>query len=323
VKGMGTEVLVLGGGPDAEREVSLWSSKAVADALTSLGRYRVRYEVIGKLTTPQLAKLPGEVIFPVLHGGWGEGGPLQDLLEADGRAFVGCGPSAARLAMDKLATKMAAAKAGIPTAPSAIFNPTDDGCPLPYPVVVKPTHEGSSVGVHFVRTPDQWPRTHAAVVKDQKEHPGRVYMIEHAILGGRELTVGLLDNQTLAPIEIIPAVAFYDYAAKYTSDETKYQVAPTLPAGVTEQISQAATLLCRAMGVRHLARVDFIFDKQDTPWLLEVNTMPGFTSHSLLPMAAKHAGMSFAELSNRLVELALRDQGAAAGKASARPRTAS
>src|SRR5262249_15419059 len=119
-------------------------------------------------------------------------------------------------------------------------------------------------------------------------------------------------------------VAFYDYAAKYTSDETKYQVAPTLPAGVSEQISQAATLLCRAMGVRHLARVDFILDKQGAPWLLEVNTMPGFTSHSLLPMAAKHAGMSFAVLPNGLVELALRDHGAAAGKASARPgRTAS
>ena len=85
MKGMGTEVLVLGGGPDAEREVSLWSSKAVADALASLGRYRVRYVVIGKLTAPELRSLPGEVVFPVLHGGWGEGGPLQELLEADGR----------------------------------------------------------------------------------------------------------------------------------------------------------------------------------------------------------------------------------------------
>ncbi len=151
MKGMGTEVLVLGGGPDAEREVSLWSSKAVAEALTSLGRYRVRYEIIGKLTGAELKKLPGEVVFPVLHGGWGEGGPLQELLEADGRAFVGCGPAAARLAMDKLATKMASVKAGVLTAPSAVFNPADEGCPLAFPVVMKPVHEGSSVGVRIVR----------------------------------------------------------------------------------------------------------------------------------------------------------------------------
>src|ERR1051325_10902965 len=156
---MGTEVLVLGGGPEAEREVSLWSSKAVAEALTSLGRYRVRYEVIGKLTSAQLKSLPGEVVFPVLDGWWVEGGPLQDLLEVDGRAFVGCGPTAARLAMDKLATKMMAAKAGVLTAASAVFNRDDEGCPLPFPVVVKPVHEGSSVGVHFVRTQEQWGKT--------------------------------------------------------------------------------------------------------------------------------------------------------------------
>jgi D-alanine-D-alanine ligase len=304
---MGTEVLVLGGGPDSEREVSLWSSKAVAESLESLGRFRVRYEVIGRLTAQELKRLPGEVIFPVLHGGWGEGGPLQDLLEADGRAFVGCGPRAARVAMDKMATKMAAAKVGIATAPAAIFNPNDVGCPIAMPVVIKPIHEGSSVGVHIVRTDTDLPRAHEAVRQDQARHPGRVYMIEQAILGGRELTVGVLDSQVLAPIEIIPAVAFYDYAAKYTSDDTKYQVAPNLPAGVTETIQQAAAKLCREVGVRHLARVDFILDKQGQAWLLEVNTMPGFTSHSLLPMAAKHAGLSFADLCARLVELAKRD----------------
>jgi D-alanine-D-alanine ligase len=316
---MGTEVLVLGGGPDSEREVSLWSSKAVAEALASVGRYRVRYEVIGKLTASELKGLAGEVVFPVLHGGWGEGGPLQELLEADGRAFVGCGAVAARLAMDKYATKMCAAKAGVATAAAAIFNPADEGCPLALPVVIKPVHEGSSVGVHFVRTADQWGRTREAVLKEQREHPGRVYMVEAAILGGRELTVGVLDGKPLAPIEIIPAVAFYDYAAKYTSDETKYVVAPALPAGVGEQISREAERLCREIGVRHLARVDFILDKPGKAWLLEVNTMPGFTSHSLLPMAAKHAGMSFADLCCGLVELALRDFGAGAASAS-KPR---
>src|SRR5688572_1645537 len=107
------EVLVLGGGPDSERQVSLWSSQGVADALKGLGRYRVRYEVIGRLTQRELAAMSGDVVFPVLHGGWGEGGGLQDLLEADGRAYVGSRPHAARLAMDKMATKMGAARVGV------------------------------------------------------------------------------------------------------------------------------------------------------------------------------------------------------------------
>src|SRR5262245_1943970 len=111
----GVEVLVLGGGPDAERAVSLDSSRGVAESLKSLNRYRVRYEVIGRITGAELKALPGEVIFPVLHGPFGEGGPLQELLEKDGRAYVGCGPAPARAAMDKMATKMAAARIGVPT----------------------------------------------------------------------------------------------------------------------------------------------------------------------------------------------------------------
>jgi D-alanine-D-alanine ligase len=301
------EVLVLGGGPDAERQVSLWSSQGVADALKGLGRYRVRYEVIGKLTQAELSTLPGDVVFPVLHGGWGEGGGLQDLLEADGRQYVGCRPHAARTAMDKLATKLAAAQAGVLTQECAVFNPADEGCALEFPAVVKPVHEGSSVGVHFVRDASEWPGVRAKVIAEQREHRARVYMIERAVLGGRELTVGMLDGRVLAPIEIIPKVAFYDYEAKYTSDDTRYVVEPELPAGVKATILEASRRMWDALGARHLARVDFLLDRAGTAWLLEVNTMPGFTGHSLLPMAAKHAGMSYAELAASLVEMALRD----------------
>ncbi len=300
-------VLVLGGGPDAERQVSLWSSQAVADALGASGSWDVRYEVIGRLSQAELAALPGDIVFPVLHGGWGEGGGLQDLLEADGRAYVGCRPRAARLAMDKLATKVAAAVAGVRSAQTAVFNPNDDGCPLDFPVVVKPVHEGSSVGVHFVPAAPDWPAVRDKVIAEQREQPGRVYMVERAVLGGRELTVGVLDGQVLAPIEIKPAVAFYDYEAKYTSDATKYEVNPPLPAGVKEQVQESAAKMWRALGARHLARVDFLLDASGVPWLLEVNTMPGFTSHSLLPMAAKDAGLSFAELVSKLVAMAVRD----------------
>src|SRR5687768_7970571 len=118
-----TTVLVLGGGPDAEREVSLNSSKGVAEALRAGGKHTVEYKVIDRITRAELKALPGDVIFPVLHGAFGEGGPLQDLMELDGRPYVGCRPQAARLAMDKMASKLCAARAGIPTAESAVFNP--------------------------------------------------------------------------------------------------------------------------------------------------------------------------------------------------------
>jgi D-alanine-D-alanine ligase len=299
-------VLVLGGGPDAEREVSLRSSKAVADALTKRG-HSVRYEIIDRLTPAALAALPGGVVFPVLHGGWGEGGPLQELLEADGRPYVGCGPEAARLAMDKFATKLIAAALGVPTAEAALVNPADGGLPMCAPAVFKPVHEGSSVGLHVCRDSAKLAAAHVQVLADIAANPGRVYMIERAILGGRELTVGVLDGEALPIVEIIPAGGVYDYKAKYASPETRYTVGPNLPDGQTEAITAHALRLARAMGVRHLCRIDFILSEEGVPNLLEVNTMPGFTGQSLVPKAALEAGIEFGELCERLVLMALRD----------------
>lgn len=298
-------VLVLGGGPDAERDVSLESSRCVAEALAQGGRFDVRREVIGAVTQGELRALAGDVIFPVLHGGFGEGGPLQDLLEVDGRAYVGCGSVAARTAMDKLATKLAAARVGVPTAMAGVFNPADDASLVGLPAVLKPVHEGSSVGVHICRDAKAWVQGVQSVRADIAVHPARVYMVERAILDGRELTVGVLDGQALPVIEIVPKAEFYDYHAKYQSEETRYHVAPPLPAGVEEALREDALRLAREMGVRHLCRVDFILDASGKAWLLEVNTMPGFTTHSLLPMAAAAAGLDFPRLAERLVDLAL------------------
>jgi len=300
-------VLVLAGGPDAEREVSLVGARCVADALAADPRFDVRHEVVGRLDAAALAALGGDVVFPVLHGPFGEGGPMQDLLEAGGRPYVGCGPRAARLAMDKAATKLAALRLGIATAEAAIFNPNDGESPLVLPVVLKPVHEGSSVGLHICRDAAQWEAARQAVLADLREHPRRVYLLEREIERGRELTVGLLDGRPLAPIEIRPAQGVYDYQAKYHRDDTRYDVSPALPAGVTERIQSQAAALASALGVRHLARVDFILDSAGVAWLLEINTMPGFTTHSLLPMAALHAGLPFAALCAKLVDLALRD----------------
>jgi D-alanine-D-alanine ligase len=303
---MSTNVLVLGGGPDAEREVSLNSSSGVADALRQTGKYNVVYQVIDRLSLPELQKLPGDVVFPVLHGAFGEGGPLQDLMELDSRPYVGCRGRAARLAMDKMATKLFAARAGIPTAEAVILNPKDDESPLGTPVVVKPVHDGSSVGLHICKDPAAFKRARAAVAEDIQKKPGRAYLIERFI-PGKELTVGLIDGQPLPIIHIQPAEGPYDYEAKYTRDDTQYHINPALPEGMDATIKSYAVSLSKALGCRHVSRVDFIIDAQGNPWLLEINTMPGFTSHSLVPKAAKHKGIPMPDLCTKLVEMALRD----------------
>jgi len=314
-------VLVLGGGPDAEREVSLASSTQVALACEKAG-FVTRREVIETITYTQLAQFISEmkvfteveavVVFPVLHGGWGEGGPLQDILaraQASGLcAYVGCGPTAARLAMDKLATKLLAAQLDLPVAHAVALNPRDRVSPIPCPVVLKPVHEGSSVGVRFARTNEEFAVAVDSVREELKVHPYRTYMVENAILTSRELTVALLDGVALEPIEIIPESAFYDYHAKYQSNTTRYVVGPQLPIGVREAIQSGACALATAIGVRHLARIDFLLGSDQVARVLEANTMPGFTDHSLVPMAAKHAGMNFADLCTRIVHMALRDR---------------
>lgn len=310
----GASALVLGGGPDAEREVSLNSSRAIADALEAAG-IPVIYQVIDTPTAAQLKAMGGDVVVPVLHGPFGEGGQLQDLLEQDGRPYVGCGPLAARLAMDKIATKLAAARIGIRTAPAGIFSGRDDHnphSPIELPVVLKPIHEGSSVGVHLCHTRSAWAEAIPQVRADIAHHPARVYMIEK-LIPGSELTVGVLDPagpepQVLPPIRIEPAVEFYDYQAKYTRDDTRYTVDPPLPPGGKEEIQRSSLALARELGIRHLCRVDFLLDHDGRPWMLEVNTMPGFTSHSLLPMAARAIGLDMPRLCATLIGWAARDR---------------
>jgi D-alanine-D-alanine ligase len=301
-------ILVLGGGPDSEREVSLRSSAGVARALSAQGHH-VTYQVIDSLTGAQLGALPGDLIFPVLHGGWGEGGPLQELLAHDGRPYVGCTAHAARLAMDKVATKLLAAQLGIPTAPCAVLNPSDTGTlpPLPAPAVIKPIHEGSSVGLHVCNTAEKLTTAAAAARVDQRTNPHRIYMIEAMIVGARELTVPVLDGQALPVIEITPAEGVYDYQAKYTRKDTIYTVGPTLPGTTARTIQVQAQNLFNALGARHLARIDFMLGGDGVAYLLEANTMPGFTDTSLVPKSAASVGISYAALCEVLVGFALRD----------------
>lgn len=304
-------VLVLGGGPDAEREVSIESSGAVAQGVRDDGRFEVIYEIIGRPSIESLRAVRGDVVFPVLHGPFGEGGGMQDLLEIDGRPYVGTGPGGARLAMDKLAGKLVASSRGVPTPIGACLNVADDTCPIALPCVVKPVHEGSSVGLSLCRTDEDWDDAIRSVRADRTSNPERAWMVE-GLIAGRELTVGLLDLgaglETVGVVEIEAAGGAYNFEAKYERDDTRYTVDPALPAGVTELIRSQSVEVAKVVGVRHLARADFMLDDEGVAWFLEINTMPGFTAHSLLPMAAKSRGIGIGALCAGLVERALSER---------------
>lgn len=297
-------VTVLMGGPDGERPVSIESGHAVAAALIDAG-WRVESLVIDKPDAAMIRSIPGDVFFPVLHGPWGEGGPLQELLSQDGRPFVGAGARAAAICMDKAAVKSIAESHGVSTPPWSLRT---DCTPIPLepPVVVKPNAEGSSLSLSLCNTTEEAAAAVAELIAS------RGCALVERMISGRELTVGVLDGTALPIIEIVPAATFYDYAAKYQRDDTRYVVDPDLPPTRSRHIQDAATTLCEVLGVGQLARVDFLLDTDDA-WLLEVNTMPGFTSHSLLPMAAKAAGRSMSALCEQLVLTAVRT---AAGPAS-------
>lgn len=306
-------ILVLAGGPDQERPVSLNSGAAVTQALREAGHDVQQHDI----HPDDLSALdafeawPGDVIFPVLHGKWGEGGGLQALLDERGLPYVGSRAPAASRCMDKARTKAALIAAGLPTPAFEMIGPGETPHLAP-PVVVKPPDEGSSLGL--VICPDA-----PALAAARRELSGRYprLMVEQYI-AGRELTVGILGHlnsreatppthRALPPIQIVPATEFYDYQAKYDRDDTQYLFEIDLPTAVLEQVQAQALAAHDALGGRHLSRVDFMVDADGQPWILEINTLPGFTSHSLLPMAAKRAGMSMPTLTDHLARLALRE----------------
>jgi D-alanine-D-alanine ligase len=296
-------VVVLAGGPDREREVSKLSAATIAQGLRDAGRFEVRLCEIGALDGAGLAALAGDVIFPALHGPWGEGGTIQRLLEADGRPYVGAGPAASRGAIDKVFTKSVAAGLGLTVLPTAILRAEEPMVPFAFPVVAKPVFEGSTIGLHVCRDAAGWGSAHASAAAT-----GIPYMVE-PMVKGREMTVGVVDRgggfEALPVIEIRPAEGLYDYEAKYTREDTRYLIDPELPPGVARRMQVQTLALARAMGLRDLCRADFLLDDQHRAVFLEVNTMPGFTSHSLVPMAAAHVGISVAELVSAFVDNAM------------------
>lgn len=296
-------VAVLCGGPDAERPVSLNSGRGVFEALRAVGGLDVSHHEIHTLTQADLSGIAADVFFPVLHGAWGEGGVLQELLERDGRPFVTSGSRAARLAMDKIESKKIAVAAGVRTAEWCELRSPADPLPLAVPCVLKPIDDGSSVDVFICRSDRDVATARAGL------HAKRARFMAERFIPGRELTVGIVGTEVNSLIEIKPNVEFYDYEAKYTREDTNYIVNPAVPRDVAPGVCADALKVFTAIGCRDLARIDFRYD--DTPsgdgrwYFLEINTIPGFTSHSLVPKGAAARGESMSALCARLVQMAV------------------
>jgi len=292
------QVTVMLGGPSAEREVSLATGRAVAAALRSAGH--TVHELDPR--TPQWNLPAGtEAVFLALHGTYGEDGTVQRQLDALGVPYTGCDAEASRIAFDKILTKERCRAAGVPTPRSVALR--SPAAPLPaelaLPLVTKPACQGSSVGLKFVNTPAEWPAALAEALQFSDQ-----VLVEERILG-RETTVGILAGKALPLVEVRPRSGAYDYQSKYTAGATEYLCPAEFDAAVTARVQTAALAAFRAVGGRDYARVDVMVTAAGQPVVLEVNTLPGMTGTSLLPKAAAAAGISYVDLCERMLELAL------------------
>ena len=298
----GKKIAVLMGGPGNEREVSLASGAGVAKALRGLGADVTEVDVAG----PDFVLPAGtEVAFNVIHGTFGEDGQVQRIMEARGVRYTGEGVAGSELAIDKIATKQRFLERGVPTAAFEILH--DGALPtLPLPYVVKAPREGSSVGVFIVRDAEKV----AGTMREAWQF-GRELLVEEFIRG-RELTVGIIGDQALPVIEIRPKKEgeFYDFANKYNflnpqaAGADHLCPAPLSPE-VTRRVQEVALAAQDALDLEVYSRVDVLLTADDEPFVLEINTIPGMTPVSLLPEAAAAAGLSYAELCARVIELSL------------------
>lgn len=291
-----TNVAVLMGGISSERPVSLRSGAAIADGLRAYGGYNVQEIEVTRRTLPAGLEAV-EAVFLALHGAFGEDGGIQTLLDRCGIPYTGSGAAASREAFDKALTKTRLNAAGIPTAAYEILAP---GVPrrLPLPVVVKPLREGSSFGVQRVLDETEW---EAAATAARQYGPD---ILVETFLPGRELTAGLVGEQVLPIVEIAAPGDWYDYQAKYSGGATQYFVPANLPDATAKTCQSLAQQTFKALGCRGFARVDFRLSPAGELNVLELNSIPGFTETSLLPKAAREAGLAFPELCHTIMQMA-------------------
>ena len=299
---------MLAGGIGAEREVSLESGKHITTAVAAAGfaviSSDIRPDDLHILDEPDI-----DVFFLALHGEFGEDGRLQEILEQRGLVFTGSGSRASRTAFDKATAKEVFRRVGAPVPQHVCLEAAPDRTVLEAQIeqlgdrfVVKPTRQGSSVGIEIV--------SDAAAAAETAQRCLDQYgpcLIE-AFIPGREITVGVLNGQALPIIEIRSKNPFYDYQAKYIDDMTEYCFDTIADTTLAARIQRMAEECFSALGCRHLGRVDMILGEDGVPYVLEINTLPGFTSHSLLPMAAKHAGLDGPALCTAIIEAARTDR---------------
>jgi len=296
------KVAVLFGGTSAEREVSLNSGSRVLAALQGQG---IDAHAFDPATQPLDALKGYDRAFIALHGRHGEDGTIQGALEVMHIPYTGSGVLASALAMDKFRTKLMWQAAGLPVPEYALLDAGSDFADievaLGLPLFVKPAREGSSIGVTKVKTPGG---LQAAYEEAARHDP--LVIAERGAMGG-EYTVGILGDEAFPIIKIEPATEFYDYEAKYFRDDTRYLCPCGLSAGKEALIRHQALEAFRILGGRGWGRVDFLMDEDGNHSFLEVNTAPGMTDHSLVPMAARVAGLEYAALVRRVLEMAAND----------------
>ncbi|MDD5698282.1 MAG: UDP-N-acetylmuramate dehydrogenase [Victivallaceae bacterium] len=296
-------VAVLKGGGSSEREISLLSGAAIGAALINAG-YRVE-EIDLKTCKLSEAVLSADVIFPALHGGWGENGGIQRLLEKAGLSFVGCGSKVSELVFDKIRSKKLMEQEAIPTPEWTVITESDAALPdgLEFPLVVKPPRDGSTVGVFIVNDRSEYEKILPEAFKYDSE------LLAEKFIRGSEITVAIVNDDVLPVIEIVPPTGFYDYDAKYLhkNGETQYLCPPvTVSPEIQGRAAELALKFYRAANCRDLLRVDFMLDKNGTPYMLEGNNIPGFTSSSLVPKAFRQSKGSMEKLCTELVRAALK-----------------
>ena len=291
------------GGTSSEREVSLNSGQNVLDGLR---RRRVQAEPVDGIAAlvAALVEKRFDRVFNILHGqrGGGEDGVVQGLLEAFGIPYTGSDVLGSALSMDKVRTKQVWMAMDLPTPRYVRLGPADDVAAaarsIGLPVVVKPSNEGSSVGVSRVKTEAQL----ADAIALARRYPGELLM--ETLIEGDEYTVAVLGDEALPSIRIVPAGEYYDYHAKYIAETTQY-ICPGLEGEAEAEIGRLALEAFRAAGCRGWGRVDVMRDENGRNFLLEINTSPGMTSHSLVPKAARAVGIEFDELVWRILEMTI------------------
>jgi len=291
-------VALVVGGDSAEREISLRGGNAVARALESLG---VQYSVVDgpRRLLEQVAAGHFDRVFNLLHGRGGEDGALQGALRLYGVPITGSGVLGSALTMDKVQTKRVWKACSLPTPAWAVAQSADEASALidvlELPLFVKPAHEGSSIGMSRVERAEELEPAIASALEYDSD------VLVERLIQGREFTAAVLEDQVLPLIELKTTRAFYDFAAKYESGDTEY----ACPCDLAEDTEADLADLCRqafeVVGASGWGRVDFMLDESGQPWLLEVNTTPGMTEKSLMPMAAKAAGLKFEELVWRIL----------------------